>query len=128
MASAWSTVVLEQIERPGWQERWHLVEILRLKGWMLMRQGRGPEAEVQLRASINCARQQQAKSWELRSSTTLAELLAERGQRDARARCSRRSTAGSLKASTHAIRMRRRRYSMYWSARWNKATVNYVIA
>jgi class 3 adenylate cyclase len=74
---------LEQIERPGWQERWHLVEILRLKGWMLMRQGRGPEAEVQLRASINCARQQQAKSWELRSSTTLAELLAERGQRDA---------------------------------------------
>jgi hypothetical protein len=53
---------LEQIERPGWQERWHLVEILRLKGWMLMRQGRGPEAEVQLRASINCARQQQAKS------------------------------------------------------------------
>ena len=73
---------LEQIERPGWQERWHLVEILRLKGWMLMRQGRGPEAEVQLRASINCARQQQAKSWELRSSTTLAELLAERGQRD----------------------------------------------
>ena len=50
---------------------------------MLMRQRRGPEAEVQLRASINCARQQQAKSWELRSSTTLAELLAERGQREA---------------------------------------------
>jgi predicted ATPase len=74
---------LEQIERPGWQERWHLVEILRLKGWMLMRQGRGLEAEVQLRASISCARQQQAKSWELHSSTTLAELLAERGQRDA---------------------------------------------
>jgi class 3 adenylate cyclase/predicted ATPase len=74
---------LEQIERPGWQERWHLAEILRLKGWMLMRQGRGPEAEVQLHASITCARQQQAKSWELRSSTTLAELLAERGQRDA---------------------------------------------
>jgi predicted ATPase len=50
---------------------------------MLMRQGRGPEAEVQLRASITCARQQQAKSWELRSSTTLAELLAQRDRRDA---------------------------------------------
>ena len=49
---------------------------------MLMRQGRGEEAEAQLRASIDWARQQQAKSWELRSSTTLAELLAERGQRD----------------------------------------------
>jgi predicted ATPase len=74
---------LEQIERPGWQERAHLAEVLRLKGWMLMRQGRGEEAEMQLRASIDWARQQQAKSWELRSSTTLAELLAERGQRDA---------------------------------------------
>jgi len=75
---------LEQIERSGWQERVHLAEVLRLKGWMLMRQGRGgEEAEVQLRASIDWACQQQAKSWELRSSTTLAELMAERGQRDA---------------------------------------------
>jgi ATP/maltotriose-dependent transcriptional regulator MalT len=74
---------LDQIERPGWQERSHLAEILRLKGWMLMRQGRAEEAETQLRASIAWARQQQAKSWELRSATTLAELLAERGQRDA---------------------------------------------
>jgi class 3 adenylate cyclase/ABC-type transport system involved in cytochrome c biogenesis ATPase subunit len=74
---------LEQIERPGWQERWHLEEVLRLKGWMLMRQKRSHEAEIQLRASIAHARQQQTKSWELRSSTTLAELLAERGQRDA---------------------------------------------
>ena len=60
-----------------------LAEVLRLKGWMLMRQGRAEEAEAQLRASIDCARQQHAKSWELRSSTTLARLLAERGQRDA---------------------------------------------
>jgi tetratricopeptide (TPR) repeat protein len=74
---------LEQIERPGWQERSHLAEVLRLKGWMLMRQGRGEEAATPLRASIAWARQQQAKSWELRSSTTLAQLLLERGQRDA---------------------------------------------
>ena len=74
---------LEQIERPGWQERSHLAEVLRLKGWMLMRQGRDEEAERVLRASIDWARQQQAKSWELRSSTTLAELLVKRGQRDA---------------------------------------------
>jgi predicted ATPase len=73
---------LEQIERPGWHERVWLPEVLRLKGWMLMRQGKLAEAETQLRASIGWARRQQAKSWELRSSTTLAELLAERGQRD----------------------------------------------
>ena len=43
----------------------------------------GDEAEAQLRASIEWAREQQAKSWELRSSTTLAELLIEGGRRDA---------------------------------------------
>ena len=48
-----------------------------------MQQGKNGEAEVALRASIDWARQQQAKSWELRSSTTLAELLIARGQRDA---------------------------------------------
>jgi tetratricopeptide (TPR) repeat protein len=74
---------LEQIERPGWQERSHLAEVLRLKAWMLMRQGKGEEAEVALRASLDWAREQQAKSWELRSATTLAQLLVERGQRDA---------------------------------------------
>ena len=74
---------LEQIERPGWEERVHLAEVLRLKGWMLTRLGRGEEAGVQLRASIDLARKQQAKSWELRSSTTLARLLADRGQREA---------------------------------------------
>jgi class 3 adenylate cyclase/tetratricopeptide (TPR) repeat protein len=74
---------LEQIERPGWQERSHLAEVLRLKAWMLMQASRGKEADALLHASIDWARQQQAKSWELRSSTTLAELLLERGQRDA---------------------------------------------
>jgi class 3 adenylate cyclase/tetratricopeptide (TPR) repeat protein len=74
---------LDQIERPGWHERVWLAEILRLKGWVLMRQGRQTEAETQFQASIQCAHRQQAKSWELRSSKTLAELLIERGQRDA---------------------------------------------
>jgi class 3 adenylate cyclase/tetratricopeptide (TPR) repeat protein len=74
---------LGQIERPGWHERVWLAEILRLKGWVLMRQGQRTEAEAQLRASIECARRQQARSWELRSSKTLAELLIECGQRDA---------------------------------------------
>ena len=73
---------LEQIERPGWNERVWLPEVLRLKGWMLMRQGKCLESETQLRASIDCARRQEAKSWELRSSTTLAELLAAGGRHD----------------------------------------------
>jgi class 3 adenylate cyclase/tetratricopeptide (TPR) repeat protein len=72
-----------QIERPSWQERLWLAEVLRLKGWMLMRRGRHEEAEAQLRASIECARAQQAKAWELRSATTLAGLLAQLGRRAA---------------------------------------------
>jgi ATP/maltotriose-dependent transcriptional regulator MalT len=70
---------LHQIDE--WGERVWLAEILRLKGWILMRQGRREEAEKQLRDSIDCARDQQARSWELRSSTTLAELLIERDDR-----------------------------------------------
>jgi len=48
-----------------------------------MRKGRDAEAETALRASIECARRQQAKSWELRSATNLAALLARSGRRDA---------------------------------------------
>lgn len=73
---------LEQIELPSSQERLWLAEVLRLKGWMLMRQGRNVEAEAQLRASVACARAQQAKSWELRGATTLARLLASTGRRE----------------------------------------------
>jgi tetratricopeptide (TPR) repeat protein len=71
---------LKQMDRVGWQERVWLAEALRTKGWLLMREGRGDEAESALRASLDWARHQQAKSWELRTSTTLAQLLSERGE------------------------------------------------
>ncbi len=73
---------IEQIERPSGQERLWLAEVLRCKGWILMRAGRDQEAEATLRASIDCARQQQARSWELRSCNTLATLLLSHGKRD----------------------------------------------
>ena len=55
-------------------------KILRLKGWMLMRQGRCTEAEAQLRASIECSRRQKAKSWELRAAMSLARLWRDQGK------------------------------------------------
>jgi tetratricopeptide (TPR) repeat protein len=61
------------------EERVHYAELLRLKGWVLMLQSRPEEAEASLRAAIDVARGQKAKSWELRSTTTLARLLADRG-------------------------------------------------
>ena len=60
-----------------------IAETLRLKDWMLMLQGNSDAAETELRASIEWAREQHAKSWELRSSVTLAGLLERRGERDA---------------------------------------------
>jgi class 3 adenylate cyclase/tetratricopeptide (TPR) repeat protein len=74
---------LDQIDRPGWHERVWFPEVLRLKGWALLQQGRRAEAEAQLRASITWAGRQGARSWELRSATTLAQLLAEDDRRAA---------------------------------------------
>jgi hypothetical protein len=65
---------IAQVERPGWNERVHYAEILRLKGWMLSLKGDLEGAEQDYLASLDCARQQLAKSWELRTSTSLARL------------------------------------------------------
>jgi hypothetical protein len=74
--------VIAQVERPGWEERYYFPETLRIKGWMLALKGDLAGAERACIASLDWARTQQAKSRELRTAT-----------------CSRRSTAGSPKAS-----------------------------
>jgi class 3 adenylate cyclase/tetratricopeptide (TPR) repeat protein len=63
------------------EERAHYAEALRLKGWLLILRGKPEEAEANLRKAIEVARGQQARSWELRAATTLARLLADRGNR-----------------------------------------------
>jgi class 3 adenylate cyclase/tetratricopeptide (TPR) repeat protein len=72
---------IEQVERPGWEERLHYAEILRLKGWILSLKGNQDEAEKNYLASLDCAREQRAKSWELRTSTSLARLWQGQGKR-----------------------------------------------
>ena len=74
---------IEQAEAPDWQGHAHYAESLRIKGWILQQMGRREEAERHYRAAIDFARKQQAKSWELRASTSLARLLAERGEHEA---------------------------------------------
>ena len=73
--------VITQIERPGWQERLHYAEILRLKGWTLSLKGDLEGAERSFLASLDCARRQQAKMWELRTSVSLARLWQGQGKR-----------------------------------------------
>jgi class 3 adenylate cyclase/tetratricopeptide (TPR) repeat protein len=72
---------LSQIARPGWEERWPLAEVLRLKGWMLQLQGKVAAAEDNYLASLDVGRKQQAKSWQLRTSTSLANLWQDQGKR-----------------------------------------------
>ena len=72
---------IAQIERPGWEERFYYAEILRLKGWMLSLKGDLEGAERNYLASLDWARRQQAKSWELRTSTSLARLWQSQGKR-----------------------------------------------
>jgi len=70
-----------QIERPGWEERFAYAEILRLKGWMLSLKDDPASAEENFFASLDWARHQQAKMWELRTSTSLARLWQSLGKR-----------------------------------------------
>jgi len=72
---------LEQIGRTGWEERSHHAEILRLKGWMLSLKDDPEGAEKNYLASLDWAREQKAKSWELRTSTSLARLWQSQGKK-----------------------------------------------
>jgi hypothetical protein len=74
---------IAQIERPGWEERLSYAEILRLKGWMLSLKGDLGGAEQNFFASLDWARRQQAKMWELRTSISLARLWQSQGTRQA---------------------------------------------
>jgi hypothetical protein len=71
---------IEQVERPGWEERSHYAEILRLKGWILSLKDDLDGTEKNYLASLDWAREQQAKSWELRTSTSLARLWQQQGK------------------------------------------------
>jgi predicted ATPase len=73
---------IDQANRPGWEERAHLAEILRLKGWVLRRQGQTDASLTVLEESLRCAREQHARSWELRTSLSICAILEERGRVD----------------------------------------------
>jgi predicted ATPase len=76
---------IAQIERPGWEERHYYAEALRIKGCLLARKGDPAGAERAYMASLDWARTQQAKSWELRTATSYARLMRDQGRtREAR--------------------------------------------
>ena len=81
------TEALAAAERTG--ERRNEAELYRLKGELTLRRGgTGPstnvedEAERCFRQAIEIARRQEARSWELRATMSLARLLAKQDRRD----------------------------------------------
>jgi predicted ATPase len=72
---------IAQIECPGWEERFFYAEALRLKGWVLLLKGDLESAERNFLVSLDWARRQQAKMWELRTSMSLARLWQSQGRR-----------------------------------------------
>jgi predicted ATPase len=64
-------------------QRMYEPELYRLKGELLLLQGRSnaAQAEQSFRTAIEIARAQSAKSWELRATTSLARLLAKHHKR-----------------------------------------------
>ena len=72
---------IAHVERPGWEGRSTYAEMLRLKGWMLSLKGDLAGAEKCFHASLAWAREQQAKSWELRTSISFARLWQSQGKR-----------------------------------------------
>jgi predicted ATPase len=67
------------------EERWWEAEVSRLRGVLLLRQTtpQQEEAETCLHQALAIARQQQAKSLELRTATSLSRLWQEQGKRQA---------------------------------------------
>jgi adenylate cyclase len=63
-------------------ERYYEAEIHRLKGELLLAQGDEGEAEASLKRAVEVARQQKAKSLELRATVSLCRFWQERGRRE----------------------------------------------
>jgi predicted ATPase len=61
-------------------EKFFLAELYRVRGKILLGLGKKAEAEAELRGGLVIARQQQARWWELRVATTLAEHLRDEGR------------------------------------------------
>ena len=66
------------VERTG--AHWFAAELNRHKGRLLLRQGRGDDAEKLYRKALSIAEKQEAKLWELRAATSLARLRRDQGR------------------------------------------------
>jgi predicted ATPase len=66
------------------KERWNAAEVHRIAGEIALKsqQPDGAKAEACFERALSVARQQQAKSWELRAAMSMARLWRDQGKRD----------------------------------------------
>jgi predicted ATPase len=64
------------------KEQWCEAELYRIKGKLVLRSGNIAEVEPQFERALEIARRQQARSWELRATTSMARLWRDQGKRD----------------------------------------------
>jgi predicted ATPase len=78
------TALIEAFDQSKTQEPLYEAELYRLKGELLLMQDdlSAAQAESCFQRASEVARQQSAKSWELRATTSLARLLTSQGRRD----------------------------------------------
>ena len=104
-ATEGSTIVQEAITAiAAGGSRLFEAELHRMMGEFILMDGEAlGEAEAAFNSAISIARRQQAKSFQLRATMSLARLLAKRGKTRKLVRCSSRSTTGSPRASIPPI-------------------------
>jgi predicted ATPase len=74
---AGALALVEETDERHWE-----AELYRLKGELLLAQGNDAQAEASLEKAIQVAQHQQAKSWELRATVSLARLWQKQGRID----------------------------------------------
>jgi predicted ATPase len=62
------------------KERWCEAEVYRIAGEVALNSTQSDRAEADLERALTIARQQQAKSWELRAAMSLARLWCDQGK------------------------------------------------
>jgi hypothetical protein len=87
------------------KEKWCEAEVNRIAGEIALKSPQPDVAKAQehFERALEVARQQQAKSWELRAAMSLARLWRDQAGCSKRANCWRRFTSGSLRGWTRAI-------------------------
>ena len=74
-----STLAEALVAAESSDDRYYEAELYRLKGELLLTPDK-PEAEVCFRQAVEIARRQRAKSWELRATVSLCQLLQQQGR------------------------------------------------